>query len=218
MSSVSKLLEANKRERNWNVLFNSFSMREQILNGTNYYGYYVWPVNGALTYIDDLVVSDEAGLEIIDSTNIQGVRVLKDLEVRVTGSASGIDFIPFFVAVVKTNKSYGGRPFASIDPEPTEENALRAQEHSSPIIQNSQSVLGSCVFTGMDTHEHVIKCLDCLLGSDDTVVVVFGNLEMFGEIERNSLQPTGWSRVYWAPDEDVTVRVAGTVKGAIAYL
>ena len=171
MSNTENVRIDKNKKLNWTLVNNMFRMKEKWPANAHIFGYFIWPRSGDFTQEGEGVYFANVGQEIIDSTNIQGTRIVKDLELRVTG-ASSIRDTSFCIVVCKYNKSYGGRPYPSIDPNPDDVSYADQFYYSGPLIQYYQSVLGCAVFHGEKSDEMIIKCKDVILDSNDSIMVL----------------------------------------------
>lgn len=207
-------IDKNKK-LNWTLVNNRFNVKQHFQPSEQLTGFFIWPRFGNFTQEGEMIYFQSVGQEIIDSTNVQGTRMVKDLTLRVTG-ASNIEEHSFFIAVCKYNKSYGGRPYPSQDIVNPDGVLYDTQWHmSGPLIKYYQSVIGFSTFHGEKNDEMIIKCQDVILDSEDSIMVIMGNLDLLGEVKKiggvYSIDPySSITKTY--------VAIAGVVTGAVAYL
>lgn len=213
MSISNQVKDVKGKKLNWTNVNNSFIIKETWQPETPFYGFYIWPRTGDSHAYGEELIFDNVGQEIIDSTNVQGARVVKDLCIRAVG-ASNIKQHTFFIAVCKYNKSYGGTPFPSGVPVPNSVNFAAQWCDATPLIKYYQSCIGAAVFYEDKCDEMIIKCPDVILDSDDSIMVCIGNIDLLGEITSGE----SYAKENYISEHDTYVSCAGTVSCAIAYL
>lgn len=216
MSNLDNVKEVKGKKLNWTQVNNKFNIRVEWPLGTGLYGYYTWPYGGSSTGQGELVIHERVGQEIIDSTNVQGARIVKDLEIKVVGESAIIEH-SYYIAVCKYNKSYGGTPFPCRTPTVSAVNEVKQYWNAEPVVRYYQSCIGSGVFHGDKCDQIVIKCQDAVLDSDDSIMICFGNIDMLGDISENTTTHYLEAHDYQVQNGDY-VSIAGVVTGAVAYL